>query len=88
MYEKNSFQKIIRKSYLSNGWISSFVCAFLPNGIWRIANYDADVLAVQCSQPSVVLTQLRGEDIALFVVSEGVGPDHHLVRLVHFRRTE
>ena len=38
--------------------------------------------------PSVVLTQLRGEDIALFVVSEGVGPDHHLVRLVHFRRTE
>ena len=58
------------------------VCAFLPNGIWRIANYDADVLAVQCSQPSVVLTQLRGEDIALFVVSEGVGPDHHLVRLV------
>ena len=48
----------------------------------RQANYDADVLAVQCSQPSVVLTQLRGEDIALFVVSEGVGPDHHLVRLV------
>lgn len=60
----------------------------MPNGIWRIANYDADVLAVQCSQPSVVLTQLRGEDIALFVVSEGVGPDHHLVRLVHFIRAE
>lgn len=58
------------------------ICAFLSNGIRRIANYDSDVLAVQCGQPSVIFTQLRAEDIALLVVSEGVSPDHHLVRLV------
>ena len=63
------------------------VCAFLPNGIGRIANNDADVLTVQHSESSVIFPELRAEDVALLVVSEGVSPDHHLVRLVHFRRT-
>ena len=64
------------------------VCAFLPNGIGRIANNDADVLTVQHSESSVIFPELRAEDVALLVVSEGVSPDHHLVRLVHLIRAE
>ena len=68
-----------------------------PFAAARIGKYDLDVAGeldttvitglLGYSESSVIFPELRAEDVALLVVSEGVSPDHHLVRLVHFRRT-
>ena len=60
----------------------------LTNGVWRIADDDADVLPVQFGQPSVVFAECRAEDVALPIVGKRIRPDHHSVRLVHLIRAE
>ena len=60
----------------------------LTNGVWRVADDDADVLPVQFRKSSVVLTECRAEDVALPIVGKRIGPNHHFVRLVHLIRAE
>ena len=66
--DPKSFRNILTSTL---GWTVSFVLAFFL------------VVQLTYSESSVIFPELRAEDVALLVVSEGVSPDHHLVRLVY-----